>query len=166
MSTTELESQRGYLIIDRDNLDQCLMEQPEVYYHVAKAFAQAVSERDACKLNVEECLAKLDQELRSEALRLDEKLTETAIQNRLKTLPAIKSLRQSYMDRCKEADDWQALKEAFQQRSFMLRELVALFIAQRHDLAMEAGAGQARIDLSEQNRKKNDELRRQRRPVV
>ena len=41
----------------------------------------------------------------------------------------------------------------------MLRELVALFIAQRRDLDMEAGAGQAKANLAESNR---TELRRRR----
>lgn len=163
MSAPEIERQRKYLAIDRTDLDRCLMEQPEVYYHVSRAFTQAVAERDAFKLTLEERQAQADQDIRAAALRNDEKLTEASIQNKLKTMPEIQELRHEYMDKCKEADDWQALKEAFQQRSFMLRELVALFIAQRHDLAMESGTAQVRVDLSEQNRKRNDELRKQRR---
>ena len=68
-------------------------------------------------------------------------------------------LQQKFLDARTEAESWLVLKEAFQQRSFMLRELVALFIAQRRDLDMEAGTGQAKANLAESNR---TELRRRR----
>jgi hypothetical protein len=45
----------------------------------------------------------------------------------------------------------------------MLRELVALFIAQRHDHAMAGGAGQAHAALAESNRTGAAAIRRARR---
>lgn len=147
-----LERYKQYLAIDKDALDDCLIEQPEVFHHVAHALVLASSERDAAKLAFEELQAKLDQELRAKAVRTGEKTTESAIQNQLRTLPAVQEAQRFYLDSRQAADEWLALKEAFSQRSFMLRELVALYIAQRHDHAMEGGAGQARAALSEQNR--------------
>jgi hypothetical protein len=164
MST--LEQYHKYLAIDKDDLDRCLMEQPETYYHVSSAFALANADRDACKLDLEELQAQLDQDIRAEALRKDEKLTETSLQNRLKTLPKMQDIQRVFLKKRQEAESWQVLKEAFQQRSFMLRELVALFIAQRHDLALEGGLGQARASLTDdkadQNRAAAGALRRQR----
>jgi hypothetical protein len=165
-----LEHYRNNLAIDRDDLDTCLMRQPEVYYGVAQNVALSNAERDACKLDLEELQAQLDQDIRAEALRKDEKLTETSLQNRLKTLPKMQDIQREFLKKRQEAESWQVLKEAFQQRSFMLRELVALYIAQRHDAAMEGGAGQARASLTadkaDQNRAAAGAIRRVKRATV
>lgn len=164
---TALERFKGNLAIDKDDLDTCLMEQPESYYHVSEAYVNAVALRDATKLELEEVTAKEDQAIRASALATERKLTETAVQNELRTLPSIMALNRKLLDQRAAADNWQALKESFQQRSFMLRELVALYIAQRHDHAMEGGAGQARAnltaDLAETNRRATGEMRREKR---
>lgn len=154
---------KEFLSIDRAELDECLTEQPEIYYHVSRSYVGAVAGRDELKLKLEEETARQDQELRAQALRKDEKLTEAALQNKLRTLPIIQKLQTEFLVSRQAAEDWGALKEAFQQRSFMLRELVALYIAQRHDHALEAGAGQARATLAEQTRKEAGKLRTARR---
>ena len=158
-----LEHYRKYLVIDKDDLDKCLMEQPETYYHVSYAFAQAVAERDATKLDLEELQAKLGLDLRAQAIKDDEKLTEGSLQQKLTTMPKIQDLQRLRLEKTKNAESWQVLKEAFQQRSFMLRELVALYIAQRHDQSMEAGAGQARNSLAERVRVDAGKLRQAKR---
>lgn len=144
-----LERYKNYLAIDKGDLDTCLMEQPESYYHVSEAYVNAVSQRDTTKLELEEVTAQQDQKIRADALASERKLTETAVQNELRTLPTIMDLHRKLLEQRAAADNWQALKESYQQRSFMLRELVALYIAQRHDHALEGGAGQARQNLSE-----------------
>ena len=156
---SSLDEWRKRLAINSNQLDICLTEQPESYYHVAVGYAEAVAERDSVKLALEELQAKLDQDFRAEALRKDEKVTEGGLQQKLRTMPKVQELQQKFLDARTEAESWLVLKEAFQQRSFMLRELVALFIAQRRDLDMEAGAGQAKANLAESNR---TELRRRR----
>ena len=149
--TETVDSYRKFLEIDRDDLDRCLMEQPSVYWSVSNAFAQAVAERDATKLDLEELQAN------------DEKLTEGSLQQKLTTMPKIQDLQRLRLEKTKNAESWQVLKEAFQQRSFMLRELVALYIAQRHDQSMEAGAGQARNSLAERVRVDAGKLRQAKR---
>lgn len=143
---SDLEQYRGYLRIDRDDLDTSLMEQPEMFHHVANAFVEASARRDEAKLELEELLAELDQSVRAKALQDDEKLTETALQNRLREMPRVQEAQRRCLATRKEADRWVALKESFQQRSFMLRELVHKLIAERHDLSAEAGAGQNQRD--------------------
>lgn len=157
-----LDHYKQYLVIDKHDLDSCLVEQPGCFYHVAQGLAFATAERDAAKLEMEEIQAKLDQELRAEAVRKDEKLTESAIQNKLRMLPKVQDAQRKFLDLRKDAEQWLALKEAFSQRSYMLKELVALYIAQRHDHAMEAGSGQARASLAEENRKAAGDARRER----
>jgi len=160
-----LDRYKEFLAIDKDALDDCLIEQPECFYHVARSLVLASSDRDAAKLAFEELQAKLDQDLRAKAIAAEEKMTESALQNKLRTLPAVQDSQRTYLEARQAADEWLALKEAFSQRSFMLRELVALYIAQRHDSAMEGGAGQARASLSEQNRVAANNERKRRRLV-
>lgn len=155
-----LEHWKQFLQIDKNDLDLCLVEQPEVYYHVSEELVKANAHRDAAKLELEELQAQKDKEIRENALKLEEKLTETAIQNKLRTLPVIKEAQADFLEKRQTADQWSALKEAFSQRSFMLRELVALVIAQRHDLAMEGGSGQARGNLATSNREEAGKIRR------
>lgn len=158
-----LEHWKSFLQIDKLALDDCLIEQPEVYYHVSEGVTLAVEARDAAKLDLDELMAKKDQEIRTKAAVDEEKLTETAIQNKLRGLPEIQEAQQDLLTTRKAADDWLALKEAFQQRSFMLRELVALTIAQRGDLALANGSNQARAVLADDNKARADKLRRERR---
>lgn len=147
-----LEECRKQLAIDNGQLDVCLTRQPELYYAVGNGYAEAVAERDSVKLELEELQAKLDQDFRAEAARKDEKITEAGLQQKLRTMPKVQELQQKFLDARTEAESWLVLKEAFQQRSFMLRELVALFIAQRRDLDLESGVGQAKASLAESNR--------------
>jgi len=156
----KLDELRKELAIDQNALDDCLMRQPELYYSVAVGYAEAVAGRDSVKLELEELQAKLDQDFRAEALRKNEKITEGSIQQKLKTMPKVQDLQQKFMDARTEAESWGVLKEAFQQRSFMLRELVALFIAQRRDLDLESGMGQAKAKLAESNREEMARTRR------
>jgi hypothetical protein len=47
----------------------------------------------------------------------------------------------------RKVDAWNALKDGFYQRSFMLRELVGWVISHRSDLSMERGHVRDRADL-------------------
>lgn len=150
------------LEIDPDDLDSCLVSQPGLFYHVAEAVSLANSQRDAIKLELEEATAELDQQLRQNALAADLKITETSIQNSIRIKPKIKDLNRKYLDARTKAENASALKEAYQQRSFMLRELVAIQLAQFHNLQVERGAVSARHDLGDRNRRQAEQLRRDR----
>jgi hypothetical protein len=150
------------LKIDVDYLDRALIEQPSLFYTVADQFAMAVAERDAAKLELDEKMAELDQDIRAEAVSLGEKVTEASIQRRLATLPTIKDAERNLLEGKAKADEWQALKEAYQQRSFMLRELVALQLAQLNNLSLERGAHGAHRDLSNAAAERVERVRRER----
>lgn len=151
------------LKIDPDDLDTCLVDQPGYFYHVAEQVAHANARRDTIKLELEEKTADLDKEVRKNALNAEEKVTEGGIQNRLRTMPAIQTLQRKYLDAKTEADRWAALKEAYQQRSFMLRELVALQLANFHNLGVERGAVSARHQMGDVNRQRLEARRRENR---
>jgi len=162
-NSVNLSSCREFLAIERDNLDACLVEQPEVYYRVAQAFSIAVAERDAVKLDLEEARAELDIQFRKQAAEAEEKMTEASLQQKLRVAPKMQKLERDFLQVKAIADDWQALKESFQQRSFMLRELVALQISQRYDEGAAGGAQSSHARLAGATKDRTDALRRERR---
>lgn len=132
------------LRIDRDDLDSCLIEQPDRYWRVAEAHVRARAALDAAKLAIEELTARLDHAIRRDAEQAEKKITEAAIQREIQLNPDYHSQRQGVLRLTAEVDELQALKEAYQQRSFMLRELVSLTIAERGDQAGARGSYEAR----------------------
>jgi hypothetical protein len=154
---------RSKLSIDKDDLDEALVEQPDLYYHVADAYVTAVAERDASKLDLEQATAELDEQYRKKAVEEEEKLTEAALRNKIISTPRIQKLEKDLLYLRAEADRWQALKEAFQQRSFMLRELVAMYVRRLGDLTIERGSHDARSALAQANHDEAGRIRSSRR---
>lgn len=151
------------LQIDRDDLDGCLVDQPESFYHAAVAYSKAVARRDAVKLELEHLAANLDVKIRADADKAGTKTTETGIKNEIQLDADYHDAKSALLEASAEVDRLQALKEAFQQRSFMLRELVALTIAERGDQAGAAGAYEARgRRAQEAERLRGEELARRR----
>ena len=177
-----LDQYRDQLAIDRVDLDECLIKQPELYYHVAEGHVQAAAERDAVKLELEEALAEEDEKLRRQLADEEAKaaadeedkpkkgrgrspggMTETAIKGKIAMLPKIQQLQRDFLDAKKEADRWYALKEGFTQRSYMMKELVNLMLSQLRDNAASSAGNSARADLADSNRQQAGQIRRQRR---
>lgn len=159
---TVREMERG-LHIDRDDLDSCLIEQPDRYYHVAAAHAAAVADRDVAKLDFDEVYAELDRTIRTEAEKAEKKVTEGSIQQEIKLERTYAEAKRKIVDLDAQVAALQALKEAFHQRSFMLRELVALVIAERSDMAGAGGAYEARARRAEAAQTARTEVLRGRR---
>jgi hypothetical protein len=149
------------LSIDPMALDECLIEQPALFYHVADGYAKAVAERDMIKLALANVCAELDQQLREEAEKHEEKITEKLIEQRLRLLPEVRELNGKLLAAQAEMDRWLAMKEAFQQRSYVLRELVALKLGELHALSIERGAGSSRVALRDGQAEHAQTLRRQ-----
>ena len=146
---TSLQGLRAQLAIDRDNLDKSLEEQPELYYHVAQAHAHAIAEADETKLDRDQGLAKFDREIREALDDEGERITENLISQRMHVMPEARELRLARYKALEKVADWQALKDAYHQRSFMLRELVGMYIASRHDAAMAGGSAESRGRISD-----------------
>lgn len=155
---SSLERHRRKLVIDKDRLDDCLIEQPEVYYHVAEAHSLAIAERDAVKLDIEVAEAEEGQKIRDEAAQREEKLTEGGLKEQLLLTPRIQKLRRERLDLETQISAWTALKEAFQQRSYMLRELVPMHLSRFNSGSM---TGNPRQQLADNVHDRTGEVRSQ-----
>jgi hypothetical protein len=165
--TDQLKNLRDGLRIDEDDLDQCLIEQPSLFFNVADALALAISKRDETKLELDELLANKDRTIRNEAKALEEKITEAAIQRRLDMDKGVQDKQRDFADQRLKVDRLTALKEAYKERSWMLREIVASKIAHMQNLSIERGAHGVRRNLvdaqAESNYNAQSRMREERR---
>jgi hypothetical protein len=136
------------LEIDPDDLDRCLIDHSNLLYSVGEACAEAIAEYDGLKLTLEELTAEQDEKLRKK-MELDEKkLTETALKQAICWLAPIQELERDIIEAKQEVGKWEALKEAFHRRSYMLQKLVDMKLAQLGSLSVERGVTSARRDLT------------------
>jgi len=142
-----LHKYKGELRIDRDGLDDCVIRQPELFYHVAATLAVATAERDAVKLQLEEAEAHESHSIRRAAVQLEEKLTENSLKERLRMSSKLQALEQELLVAKADVEALAAMKEAFSQRSWMIRELVALHLSRAASTSM----GGARDNLASPN---------------
>lgn len=118
------------LHIDDTKLDQMCREQPEALYRVARSLVYAKSRRDEAKQALKEEEAKADARARHRLEVDQEKVTEAAVNaSRVLDKDVLKA-RDLVLDLEKEAGEWEALKDAFMDRSYMLRECMKYFLAQ------------------------------------
>jgi len=126
----KIDEFKKYLIIDKHQLDDEIVKQAQLFYTVAEAHAEAVAERDAAKELLAEADAIIDRDLRKKA---GEKLTEPAIKHRVQMDTRHVQATNQYFDAKLKAEKLNALREAFKDRSFMLRELAGLFQTSYYD---------------------------------
>jgi len=125
-----IEELEDLLSIDENTLEACCREQPVLFYKVSKELTRAQSLRDQASQDLKDIEARVDAEIRNEPLDEGEKKpTENAIANRVRMHPSVIALRDKLQIRNEAYGTLAALKESFGQRSYMLRELVQLWLA-------------------------------------
>jgi hypothetical protein len=164
-SGTKLRDElKQQLEIDPDDLDRCLVKHSDLVFEVGEAYAEAVAEHDGIKLEIDELTAKEDEKLRKKAEAEEKKLTETALKQAICRLATIQELERDIIEAKQEVGKWEALKEAFHRRSYMLQKLVDMKLAQLGALSVERGVTSARRDLTsaqaEANKSEISQVRR------
>lgn len=121
---------RDKLEIDRASLEEVLEQQSGLFEEVSFRLARANFERDTLKLKMEELYAELDGEIREEAAATETKITEAAISNKIKLNLEMQEAQRAYLKARSEAETWQGLVNAYNQRSYTLRDIVAIALRQ------------------------------------
>lgn len=124
----DLESLEQGLRIDENALEEALQQQADLFYRVSKNLALLISQRDAAKQEREYTEAKADSYLRDDARNSDDKITEKEIESRKKLDTSVIKVSDKYLRLAAEVKQWEALKEAYLQRGYALKELVVLFV--------------------------------------
>lgn len=127
--TVNIEEFRKYLQIDRSSLDDEVMRQASLLFTVSEAVIEATAERDALKDNLLQIEAMLDKEIRHDFETAKTKFTETQIKSLILMDGSRVQINDDYLASKAKADKLIALKESFQARGFMLRDLCSLYAA-------------------------------------
>lgn len=157
-----LDEAKDALRIEGDDIDRMLIEHPQLFHYVADAYELAVDRRDALKLELDELLATTDEDVRAEAHASGERMTESAISNRVRSAPEIQRLYRKHLSAKTEAARWGALKAAFEQRSHALRHIVDRATAQLFSQGVQRGTGALRARRADETRDRMAEARRER----
>lgn len=119
------------LKVDKQNLDECLLQQPELYHKAGREYENACAFRDDAKVERDQCKAEFDFKIRQEAEKLQTKPkpTEAAITNLINAEPKYQSYQEVYHHWERMASRWFKLREDFHARGFTLQQLAQLWIA-------------------------------------
>lgn len=139
-----VDSLREHLAIDKHALDIEIQRQPSLFYEISEAYVKAASRRDFLK----EEIARVDADLNARHRRKIEKsgarATENSVGAAITADPKHQKAVDAHIAARNEAELLQALKEAFHQRSYMLRDMVALFVANYYEKGAVEGTNVTR----------------------
>lgn len=126
----DLQSQ---LAIDKSVLDDEVIRQPVLFYSISEMLTDAIATRDGAKEDLAAIDADLDGTWRKKLSKGDSKVTEKMVANCVQTDQEHEKAFDVWLKAKTHADKLLALKEAFQQRSYMLRDLVSLYSANYYE---------------------------------
>lgn len=128
-SEITFEKIKELIIIDRNRLDDECQQHAEIFREVARKVAFALSARDAAKETVKKTDAMLAEKYRDLLASPTKKATEAMIEEKVlldqEHYLAFKAMNEAKL----EADLWEAEKEAFKEKSGMLKELCQLYLS-------------------------------------
>ena len=152
------------LWINRDALDDDLVRQPQLFYQASEEHARLVSERDAAKTHLEEVDAKLSREIREQFESDGRKITEAVVAAEISLRSEHRAATAELNDLRLETDRAVAMKEAFSQRAYALKDLAGLFSAGYWQSASARGpeTREAQERAIQENRKSVSQVRRER----
>lgn len=133
--SVNIDELREYLEIDKHNLDREIQRQPSLFFKVSDAYVSAAARRDFLKEEVSRTQSRLYAKHRRRFEKEGTKATEAQVNASVQSDEAYKEAVDKHILAREKADAFQALKESFHQRSYMLRDLVALHIAGYYERA-------------------------------
>ena len=150
---------QALLKIDEDDLDRCLVEQPGLFFHVSEEVTDADSRQRLLTLELKELKAEIENEVRDTAKKLQDKLREDDIKNQVTLDPDVQRLERELEAATTRAEKAQKLEDAYLQRSYALKEKVAIELHRMAQLGVERGASSARYREAERIEKRLGEQR-------
>jgi len=130
ISIDEYKRYKKLLIIERDDLEGSLTDQPMFFEEVSFRSVRASASRDKLKLKMDETAAELDHDIRLEAAQAETKITESAILNKIKLDKYMQEAQRAFYEAKELADLWSGLLQAYTQRSYALKDIVAIALRQ------------------------------------
>jgi len=116
------------LTIDRNALDDMLMQQPTMLLQASEAYANAMALRDKTKADLARLDADMSMQIRKSPVAWlgDAKMSEKAIDAAIVSHEVRAASEALYLQAKADAEKALALKDSVHQRGYMLRDLVSL----------------------------------------
>ena len=127
--TADLDKYKANLAIDKNSLDTCIQEQVILYSEVSEHYINALAIRDTKKKEMEEQYAFTCLQIRQDAANEGRKITEAGIKEHALTDDEYLASVGAHLVAKTNTDYWASLKEAYSQRSHMIKELAGLYVA-------------------------------------
>src|SRR5262245_60487863 len=142
--STRLEEYQAALQFDQHALDEALVEQPSLFFEVARKFAVLISQRDQAEQAVKVVRAQVGLEVRREAQYEEDKVTVAEVEARVAAHRDVLEAQKVHHELAADAGTWGALKEAYQQRSYAIKSMVDLHVTGYFG-ATGSSSGSARV---------------------
>ncbi len=140
MSAPDFKELEQGLRIDRMALSDEATHYPMMFYHASRGLALAESEMQTLRKKQEEVESALGRNASDEL----GKVTVAVRNDYIKDQPKWQRARQRYLDAKRRHAEWQALVDAWRQKSFQLRVLADMMIHELESDNIGAGTKQVR----------------------
>lgn len=153
---------RNYLAFDKFALDDALREQPSLLFAVSDAYEVALAERDTLKDAINTIEADLDAEIRDAYEEAKAKVTEPQIKHLIARDPKRRKAYDAYAIARAKAGRLNALKEAFKERGYNVRQMCELYTSNYFEQASSRPTPHTERVVSNANRQRLANARTQR----
>lgn len=116
--------------IDKFSLDECCIQQPQLFQEAADEASYVAEQRDLSKIDMETTFADLDIEFRKKASERGEKLTDKAIESLINSDKSYIAAKEEYIHARKVAAEADNKKTAYEQRKSMLEYIIRLYLSE------------------------------------
>jgi len=124
-----IENLKNHLQIDKTSLDVDIERQAHLFHQIAEIATDCIDVRDHAKNELHTIEADLNTSYRTDHLEDKVKFTEKSLDHEVQLSEEYQEANRKFLHCKKKAEEALALKEAFIQRGFMLRELANLYVA-------------------------------------
>lgn len=129
MDSLTLEEAKKLLEIDKHSLDEVCQKQAEYYYEIADMCVNVIGIKDFKKEHLADVDAEIANEIRQDAMDMEEKITEAKIQQGVQLSKKHTHASRDFLESKLTVDKWSVLERAFLQRASMVKRLCELYIA-------------------------------------
>ena len=133
MADIDIDEFRSYLKLDKHALDQELEEHPVLLFKISEAYVQAAAHRDMLKEQLATVDAGLFDNYRRKPVKDKERITDTSIKTAVQADRNHEKAATAYLTAKNQADLLLALKEAFQSRGYMIKDLCSLYTSNYYE---------------------------------
>jgi hypothetical protein len=119
---------KGLLIIDRDDLDEELVRHPELLHQVSEKLAEAIDQRDTAKEHLEEVDAGLLFTVQVKLEKRSQRITDKVVSAKTLLDATHQKAARKYGRAKHRANRLQLLKDDFERRGYAIRDMVQLYI--------------------------------------